>query len=173
MLFAITMADVPDRIVAQLGAHAADDDAALAAGADRHSIAFFRRAATSTYRAYAEAMAVRDGLKHDLAAFFDAGWDALLAPVGPVVAFPHDTAAQQSARRVECDGRAIPYTRLFEWIGLATSLHVPALAVPAGHSADRLPTGVQLIAPWKQEDRLLDLGEALDDAFGFAPPPTG
>ena len=44
----------------------------------------------------------------------------------------------------------------------------PALALPCGFSSEGLPIGLQLIAPPRQEDTLLQAGAALEDAFGIA-----
>lgn len=44
----------------------------------------------------------------------------------------------------------------------------PALAMPCGFSSEDLPIGLQLIAPARQEDTLLQAGAALEDAFGVA-----
>jgi Asp-tRNA(Asn)/Glu-tRNA(Gln) amidotransferase A subunit family amidase len=58
------------------------------------------------------------------------------------------------------------------WIALATTLHLPALALPSGSDADGLPVGVQLVGPEHGEDRLFDLAAAAEEVLdGFAPPP--
>jgi len=44
----------------------------------------------------------------------------------------------------------------------------PALVLPCAFSAEGLPIGLQLIAPPKQEDTLLQAGAALEDALGVA-----
>jgi len=37
---------------------------------------------------------------------------------------------------------------------------VPALVVPCGFSSGGLPVGMQIVAPWWQEETLLSLGTA-------------
>jgi aspartyl-tRNA(Asn)/glutamyl-tRNA(Gln) amidotransferase subunit A len=44
----------------------------------------------------------------------------------------------------------------------------PALALPCGFSDAGLPIGLQLVAPPQQEDSLLQVGAALEDAFGIS-----
>ena len=44
----------------------------------------------------------------------------------------------------------------------------PALAVPCGFSSEGLPIGLQLVAPPRQEDTLLQAGAALEDALQVA-----
>jgi amidase len=59
---------------------------------------------------------------------------------------------------------------MLNWIALATALHGPALAVPAGRTKAGLPVGVQLIGP--SEDRLFDYAHVLEERLGgFSPPP--
>ena len=77
-----------------------------------------------------------------------------------------------NARSITVNGKPVPYMSMLNWIALATSLHAPALAVPAGQ-ADGLPVGVQLVGPEGSEDRLFALAAALEDAMGgFSPPPA-
>jgi aspartyl-tRNA(Asn)/glutamyl-tRNA(Gln) amidotransferase subunit A len=44
---------------------------------------------------------------------------------------------------------------------------VPALALPCGLTADGLPVGLQLVAPWWQEGRLLRAGLAYEEESGW------
>ncbi|MGN6150176.1 MAG: amidase family protein, partial [Rhizomicrobium sp.] len=61
---------------------------------------------------------------------------------------------------------------LLNWISLATSLHLPALAVQAGRTADGMPVGVQLVGRARSEDRLFDLAAAIErELGGFEAPP--
>jgi amidase len=53
---------------------------------------------------------------------------------------------------------------------LATALHGPALAVPAGRTKTGLPVGVQLIGP--SEDRLFDYAQVLEERLGGFNPPA-
>jgi len=39
----------------------------------------------------------------------------------------------------------------------------PAISIPAGHTPDGLPTGIQAVAPWFAEQRLIDLSAALEE----------
>jgi len=53
---------------------------------------------------------------------------------------------------------------------------VPMTALTSGLTAGRLPIGLQLLAPWREEERLLDLAELLERAtdrrFVDAAPPV-
>jgi Asp-tRNA(Asn)/Glu-tRNA(Gln) amidotransferase A subunit family amidase len=58
---------------------------------------------------------------------------------------------------------------------LANLSGVPSISIPVGLSASGLPVGLQLIAPWGNESRLLDAAEHLerssDRAFVNLVPP--
>ena len=48
--------------------------------------------------------------------------------------------------------------------GIANLSGVPAISVPCGLTADRLPIALQLLAPWDEDERLLDVAELLEQA---------
>jgi amidase len=75
-------------------------------------------------------------------------------------------------RKLDVDGKAVAYPNMLGWIALATALHLPALAVPAGRSAANMPVGVQIVGPWNGEDRLFDFAAAVEEGIGgFQAPP--
>ena len=70
------------------------------------------------------------------------------------------------------DGGAIAYNSLITWISLATALHLPATAIPAGLTPGGLPVGAQLIGPLGGDARCLALAQAIDENVrGFVAPP--
>lgn len=56
-------------------------------------------------------------------------------------------------------------TRLMRGINV---LGIPALALPCGFTKSGLPIGLQILAAPRQEDKLLRIGAAMEDAMGFA-----
>jgi amidase len=99
-------------------------------------------------------------------------WDAILAPIAPVPAFPHDTRPFQRRSLKTSDGREIPYNSMLTWISLATALHLPATAAPAGRTPEGLPVGAQIIGPLGGDARTLAIAQAIDENVrGFEPPP--
>jgi Asp-tRNA(Asn)/Glu-tRNA(Gln) amidotransferase A subunit family amidase len=46
--------------------------------------------------------------------------------------------------------------------GLGNLTGVPAISVPCGLTAERLPIALQLLAPWGEDERLLDVAELLE-----------
>jgi Asp-tRNA(Asn)/Glu-tRNA(Gln) amidotransferase A subunit family amidase len=46
--------------------------------------------------------------------------------------------------------------------GIANLTGVPAISVPCGFSAENMPLGLQLLAPWGEDARLLDIAELFE-----------
>ncbi|MDN5860795.1 MAG: amidase, partial [Pseudonocardia sp.] len=171
LLFPVIAAGLPAAVMDRLQELRPDAVAAVAAGASRYreqaSVAFF----TADRDAVAAARERRSRMKQAVGAWFER-YDAVLAPITAVPAIPHDQEGALAARSIDLDGTSVPYLHLFDWIALATALHLPALAAPAGRTASGLPVGAQLIGPWDREGRLLDLADALERAVGALPGPT-
>jgi amidase len=98
--------------------------------------------------------------------------DALVAPVMPTVAFPHDHS-ELSARTIDVDGRTLPYFEQIFWAGLATVALLPATVVPIGRGrVSGLPVGLQIVGPFLEDRTPLALAAAMAGVVGgFTPPP--
>lgn len=143
----------------------------MAENPDPWSEHFNRVCWTARFYEVARAFAARQKLKDRMTTFFQ-NYDAILMPVAPVVAFPHDHSEPFLERKLEVDGETVSYMNMLSWIALATTLHLPALAIPTGPNAQGLPVGVQLVGTEHGEDRLFDLAIAAEETLGgFAPPP--
>jgi amidase len=139
---------------------------AVAEGAGDLTTAQFRLRSTASYRDVLRAVVKRQAMKDRFAQFFASGFDAILCPLGPVAAFPHSQDLPPTERTLDVDGASVPYMSMLTWIALATALHLPAMAIPAGQNRNGLPIGVQLIAPWYGEDRLFDFAGTLEIELG-------
>jgi amidase len=99
-------------------------------------------------------------------------FDAVICPVMPTPAYPHDHSAEQEARRIPIDGKDHVYPDQLAWPGIATLPGLPATAMPIGFSPDGLPLGVQIVGPWLEDRTPLRLAELIEREFGgFVPPP--
>lgn len=93
-------------------------------------------------------------------------FDAVVCPITPTPAFPHDHNPDLLARRLDIDGTDYPYFDQLVWAGLATMPGLPATAIPAGQSAEGMPVGVQLIGPMFEDRTPLRLAELLERQIG-------
>jgi Asp-tRNA(Asn)/Glu-tRNA(Gln) amidotransferase A subunit family amidase len=101
---------------------------------------------------------IRAQLRRALARAFEdvdvLAWPTVPAPPPPV----EDPALELPSGRVPAD-----YGNVRQG-GIGNLAGVPALSVPCGLTSDRLPIALQLLAPWGEDERLLDVAELLEQA---------
>jgi amidase len=170
LLLSIIGAGFPESVLNEMAATRDADLKAFAATRDPWSRELSRLATTARANEVLEAQRTRQALKDRITGFF-AQYDAILMPITPVTAFKHDHSEPFGARRLEMDASTISYSTMFGWIALATALHLPSLAVPAGRSKAGMPVGVQIVGRLNGEDRLFDYAAAVEGELGgFSPP---
>ncbi|MGE9008918.1 amidase [Leptospira interrogans] len=99
-------------------------------------------------------------------------FDAVICPIMPTPAYPHDHSADQEQRRIRIDGKDYVYPDQLAWPGIATLPGLPSTAIPTGFAPDGLPIGVQIVGPWLEDRTPLRLAELIEREFGgFKPPP--
>jgi len=99
-------------------------------------------------------------------------FDAVICPIMPTPAYPHDHSEDQERRRINIDGKDYPYTDQLVWPGIATLPGLPSTAIPLGLSTEGLPLGVQIVGPFLEDRTPLKLAELIEREFGgFTPPP--
>lgn len=118
-----------------------------------------------SHRDWLEADHRRELHRHAWRRFF-AEFDAVVCPITPTPAFPHDHGPDPLARRLDIDGVEYPYFDQLVWAGLATMPGLPATAIPTGLTPTGLPVGVQLIGPMFEDRTPLKLAELLEDEIG-------
>jgi Asp-tRNA(Asn)/Glu-tRNA(Gln) amidotransferase A subunit family amidase len=92
----------------------------------------------------------------------------LVCPVTSTPAFGHDE------RRLDVDGRSVGYLEAMRFTQWFNVLGLPAVVVPAGHSAEGLPIGVQVVGRPFEEARVLAIAAQIEAACGgYRPPPLG
>jgi amidase len=98
-------------------------------------------------------------------------FDAVICPIMPTPAYPHDHSPDQETRHINIDGKDYPYPDQLAWPGIATLPGLPSTAIPLGLSPDGLPVGVQIVGPWLEDRTPLKLAELIEREFGgFVPP---
>lgn len=107
----------------------------------------------------------RAALKAKMRDFFQS-YDALLMPVSPTPAFPHDTGGNVLSRKLRVNNEDIPYASNLSWVALATACHLPAVTIPLGRTSEGLPVGLQIVGAQGEDARVLDIAEACEGVFG-------
>jgi amidase len=100
-------------------------------------------------------------MREQVAQFFS-GFDAILMPVHPRPAIPHDHEGTPASRTVSVDGVERSYMDLFRWIALAGVAYLPSTVVPVGVSDDDLPIGVQIVGPYLHDLTTLRLAKHIE-----------
>jgi amidase len=99
-------------------------------------------------------------------------YDAVICPIMPTPAYPHDHTPDQNQRHIKIDGKDHVYSDQLAWPGIATLPGLPSTAIPTGFAPDGLPVGVQIVGPWLEDRTPLKLAELIEREFGgFKPPP--
>ncbi|SCD42566.1 amidase [Streptomyces sp. BpilaLS-43] len=160
LLFSSSVARFPVETYEQLRIRAAG------LGVDDRSLDAVRlRSMVSSHHDWMEANGRRELHRHGWRRLF-VEFDAVVCPVTPTPAFPHDHLPDPRERRIDIDGAEYPYFDQLVWAGLATMPGLPATAVPAGRSPEGLPVGVQIIGPMFEDRTPLRLAELLEQEIG-------
>ena len=99
----------------------------------------------------------------NVSAFFET-YDFLLGPTTQVLPFDIN---QPWVTNID----GVPQTDYLAWMQsccVITTTGCPALSLPAGFSREGLPVGAQIVAPIRQEARLLSFAKRLEAATGYA-----
>ena len=104
---------------------------------------------------------------------FFSHYDALIMPVSPTPAFPHQPKGGVLTRKLSVDEARVPYASHLTWISLATTCHLPVVTLPIGRTAEGLPVGIQIIGPQGEDAKILNIAEACESVLGgFRKPAT-
>jgi amidase len=113
---------------------------------------------------------IRSGLRERWQALFEEV-DVVLCPPMPTPAFLHDHGPRL-ARRLDIDGKPVPFGDQKAWIGVATLTGLPATVAPIGRSQSGLPIGVQIIGGYLDDGTTIAFAGLIEREFGgFVPPP--
>jgi amidase len=153
--------------------HAGAQQAAAKLAPDDISLAAERlRGIALSHRDWVLADGARARLRAQWRELFEA-FDAVICPVMPTPAYPHDHSPEQETRRINIDGKDYVYPDQLAWPGIATLPGLPATAIPIGLSPEGLPVGVQIVGPWLEDRTPLKLAELIEREFGgFVRPPA-
>ena len=108
-----------------------------------------------------EAILTRTAWFHEMRRLFES-FDYLVLPTAQTFPFAAELSWPDKIGARQMD----TYHRWMEVVIPASLIGLPTLAVPAGLSPSGLPMGLQIIAPHRQDTKLLELGMAYEAAFG-------
>jgi amidase len=146
-------------------------DRVAAAAADDTPPVRWARNITQRARDYGFAQEQRLHLKAAWADFFRR-YDALLCPVMPTAAIPHDHNPDVDARTIAVNGASRPYGDQFSWLQAIGVVHLPVVVAPVGRTAAGLPVGIQIVGPHLEDRTAIDVaGRIAEIAGGFQAPP--
>jgi amidase len=128
--------------------------------------------AGGTHRGWLRADDERARLAARWATWFEQ-YDALLCPVMPVAAFPHQQEGSFLERMLPINGEPQPHAMLVGWPGLIGVVDLPSAVAPIGRTSEGLPVGVQVVAPYLRDRDAIALCAAIADVSGggYAVPP--
>jgi amidase len=147
-----------------------DELDALAADTRDSTIGWIRRSTAARHRDWLSNNERRLQIRRRWSEFFER-FDAVLMPVHPRAAFPHDHSMPQYERTVDVGGGVRPYFDLWTWISLAGLAALPSTVVPVGLASDGLPIGVQIVGPFLHDRTTLRLAHHIAALRGGCPTP--
>ena len=113
----------------------------------------------------------RAGLRAAWAALFER-FDVVLCPVAVVPAFRHLQEGRWDTRTITVNGRERRYTEIEGWPALVGAAYLPSTSTPVGRTAEGLPVGIQVVAPFLHDRRAIAVAEALTRTIGgYGHPP--
>lgn len=131
-----------EKLAARAAGLAPDDDS-FAARLTRDTV--------QTHREFDRAREERERQRARWAAFFTR-YDALLCPVFPTPAFPHDQSPNIARRTLAVNDAPQPYLgTLLGWPALSGLSSLPGTAAPVGFTRDGLPAGIQVVGPYLED----------------------
>jgi amidase len=100
-------------------------------------------------------------------------WDAILLPVMPCAAIPHDHSQPLASRTVLVGGEPRSYWDVNAWMAPAGACYLPATVIPVGRLDNGLPIGIQIAGAYLEDRTTLDLARHLLGMLGGCPRPPG
>ena len=130
-------------------------------------------AISGSHLAWLKAQDQRVSFLRTWAEWFATGFDALLCPVGPTPAFPHNQDGELFTRTTTVNGEERPYLTNISWTGLIGVVELPSAVPPLPRTAGGLPVGVQVVTPFLHDRTAIRLAGLIAEASGggYEPPP--
>ncbi len=99
-------------------------------------------------------------------------FDALLCPVLPTPAFPHDHADSIADRQLLINGKSESHTALLHWLGLIGLMELPSVSTPVGRTNSGLPVGMQVVTAYLRDREAIAIAQLVEQTLGgYSAPP--
>lgn len=144
------------------GEHPKDKIEHLAADSSDTPQGRARRGTAMRHRDWLSFHERRTQLRERWAEFFTE-WDAVIMPVHPRPAIPHDHTERQWSRVVDIGGEERDYLDLFVWMAPAGVCYLPATVVPVGTATSGLPIGAQIVGPYLGDRTTIVVAEVIGE----------
>jgi amidase len=132
----------------------------------------FAETAAGSHLAWLRAEEDRARLRRMWAEWFE-DFDVLLCPALAVPAFPHVGKGPLDVRTVELNGETHPLADVLAWPGMISVVGLPSVVVPIGRTADGLPVGMQVVAPYLHDRRAVRVARLITEVTGGYETPPG
>ncbi len=131
------------------------------------------RDTVQTHREFEIAREAREQVRALWTKFFTR-YDALLCPVFPTPAFPHDQSPDFAKRMLAVNGIPEPYLgTLLGWPALAGLSSLPGTSAPVGFTRNGLPAGIQVVGPYLEDRTSIHVAKLVAEVSGgYVPPPS-
>jgi amidase len=129
-------------------------------------------AISGTHRAWLDNHQSRTQMRSVWSEWFQE-FDALLCPVAPMAAFPHDHSGTIIDRSLIINGRSRPHIDTLTWTGLVGVAYLPSTVAPVGFTRGGLPVGIQVVGPYLEDRTPLFVAAELEALLGGYTPPPG
>jgi amidase len=124
------------------------------------------RDTVQTHRDFELAREARERMRSLWTEFFRR-YDALLCPVFPTPAFPHDQSPDFAKRMLAVNGVPEPYLgTLLGWPALAGLSSLPGTSAPVGLTRDGLPAGIQVVGPYLEDRTSIHVAKLVAEVSG-------
>ncbi|MDX9733996.1 MAG: amidase [Thermoanaerobaculia bacterium] len=101
-------------------------------------------------------------------------YDALLCPVFPTPAFPHDQSPDFARRTLAVNGAHVPYLgTLLGWPALSGLASLPGTSAPVGFTREGLPAGIQVVGPYLEDRTAIHVAKLVAEVAGGCVVPPG
>ena len=113
----------------------------------------------------------REQMRQRWRAYFE-DYDLLLCPTAASAAFIHDHLGERPDRTININGQQELVVDQLFWGGLSGMVYLPSTVAPAGLTRAGLPCGLQLIAPYLEDNTAIHFAQLMKDVVGgFQSPP--